>query len=280
MPAKANRCPQCWSALADYIKDFCPHCGGSVAPKQKQGRGAAPAETKAAVPPAPSGPYQPYELYTAPARPAAPTARTPVTAPTPVAATAALAAPETPAATAAAAPIATAVAVLERDPVEFPGTPLPPGFFDGLPQKADKQPKKRRFSLKTIGVGSAIALASMGGIGGIRQSAQRDSDLSSPARSLVAGVCAEYRDFTTDLDDDRNDVDAMRRAVWWFQSNVDRFAQAAVADPDLAGASEVVAWFDNAIKADFAPIDAMTDAELEAFEQPLVQACYNGPGRA
>ena len=262
MPAKANRCPQCWSALADYINDFCPHCGGSVAPKQKRRRGDATPETKGAIPPPPTfeayqpyEPYEPYEPYAAP--------------PAPV-----------PAAPAAATPAATAVAVLERDPVEFPGTPLPPGFFDGLPQKTDKQPKRRRFSAKTLGVGGAIVLASMGGIGGIRQSAERDADISSPARALVAGVCAEYRDFTTDLHDDRNDADAMRRAVWWFQSNVDRFSEAAVVDPDLAGASEVVAWFDRAIKADFAPIDAMTDAELDAFEQPLVQACYNGPGRA
>ena len=257
MPAKANRCPQCWSALADYIKDFCPHCGGSVAPKQKRRRGEAPAETKTVAPPA--MPYQPYESYGARTAPAA---------------------PAVPAATAAAAPVAAAVAVLERDPVEFPGTPLPPGFFDGLPQKADKQAKKRRFSARTLGVGGAIALASMGGISGIRQSAERDADVSSPAREMVAGVCAEYRDFTTDLQADRNDVDAMRRAVGWFQSNVDRFAEAAISDPDLSGASDVVAWFDNAIKADFAPIDAMTDSELDAFEQPLVQACYNGPGRA
>ena len=238
MPAKANRCPQCWSALADYINDFCPHCGGSVAPKQKRRREDLPPEPKPIAAP----------VYFAPE--------------------------------AQAAPVATAVAVLERDPLEFPGTPLPDGFFDGLPQKTDKQPKKRRVSAKTFGVGCAIALASMGGIGGIRQSAERNADVSSPARHLVAGVCAEYRDFTTDLADDRNDVDAMRRAVWWFQSNVDRFGEAAVLDPDLAGASEVVAWFDSAIKADFGPIDAMTDAELDAFEQPLVQACYNGPGRA
>ena len=248
MPAKANRCPQCWSALADYIKDFCPHCGGSVAPKQKRRHQDVPPERMPATPPPPMpAPYQAYEPYVAPA---------------------------------AAAPVATAVAVLERDPVEFPGTPLPDGFFDCIPQRTDKQPKKRRVSAKTFGVGCAIALASVGGIGGIRQSAERDADVSSPARHLVAGVCAEYRDFTTDLAGDRNDVDAMRRAVWWFQSNVDRFAEAAVLDPDLAGASEVVAWFDRAIDADFAPIDAMTDAELDAFEQPLVQACYNGPGRA
>jgi hypothetical protein len=256
VPAKANRCPQCWSALADYINDFCPHCGGSVVPKQKRRWGDETAEPKAAVPPPPYEPYQPYESYAAPPAPPAPPA---------------------PAAT---APAATAVAVLERDPVEFPGTPLPPGFFDGLPQNDGKSPKKRRFSAKTLGVGGAIALASMGGISGIRQSAERDADVSSPARPLVAGVCAEYRDFTTDLHNDRNDVDAMRRAVWWFQSNVGRFSEAAAADPDLAGASEVVAWFDRAIKADFAPIDAMSDSELDAFEQPLVQACYNGPGRA
>ena len=254
MPTKANRCPQCWSALADYIKDFCPHCGGSVAPKQKRRRGDVTPETRVVVPPAPmSGPYQPYEPYPAPTPPAAP---------------------------AATAPVATAVAVLERDPVEFPGTPLPPDFFDGLAEKSDKQPKKRRISAKNFGIGCAIALASMGGIGGIRQSAERTADVSSPARHLVAGVCAEYRDFTTDLAADRNDVDAMRRAVWWFQSNVDRFGEAALLDPDLAGASEVVAWFDRAIEADFGPIDAMSEAELDAFEKPLVQACYNGPGRA
>jgi hypothetical protein len=267
VPAKANRCPHCWSALADYINDFCPHCQGSLAPKQKRRWGDAAPETKAAIPPppGPDQPYQPYQPYQPHAAPAAPG----ITA-----------APAAPAASAAPAPVATAVAVLERDPVEFPGTPLPSAFFDGLPHKADKQPKHRRFSAKTLGVGGAIALASMGGISGIRQSAERDAAVSSPARDLVAGVCTEYRDFTTDLNGDRNDVDAMRRAVWWFQSNVDRFSQAAAVDPDLAGASEVVAWFDRAIKADFAPIDAMTDAELDAFEQPLVQACYNGPGRA
>ena len=257
MPQKANRCPHCWAALSEYATDFCPHCGRGVATKQTRrrrvGTPEAPAASVAPAPPAPPAPPALYDYSTA------------------------------------AAPAAGAVAVAvaereraperERDPVEFPGTPLPPGFFDGLPEKVRK-PKPRRIPVRTIGIGAAVALASLGGIGGIRQAADRDHDLSSPARHLVGGSCAEYRDFTTRLHKDGQDLAATEQAIHWFQSNVDRFAEAARLDPELAAASQVVTWFDGAIEAVFGPLEAMSDDEVEAFEEPLVQACYNGPGRA
>lgn len=267
MSAKANRCPHCWAALSEHVTDFCPFCRGSVAVKQKRRRGDETPERRVerkvatpppAPPPLPHEPYQPYEdRRPAPAHPM----------PAPVDYFA------------AAAPAAGGVAVAERDPVEFPGTPLPPGFFDALPEKV-RNTKPRRIPLRVIGVGAAIALGSLGGIGGIRQAADRDHALSSPARHLVESACAEYRDFTTRLRKDPQDVAATEQAVRWFQGNVDRFAEAAMLDPELSAASGVVTWFDSAIEANFAPLEAMSDAEIDAREEPLAQACYNGPGRA
>ena len=265
VPAKANRCPHCWSALANDVTGFCPFCRGSLAPKQKRRRGGDTPEAKAVTPPPVTpAPYQRYEPYE-PSQPYEyhrPAPAQPVPAPVDYAAE--------------AAPAGGGVAVAERDPAEFPGTPLPPGFFDALPEKARK-PKSRGIPLRAIGVASVVVV---GAIGGISQAADRNQDISSPARHLVKAACAEYRDFTTRLHENENDLDATRQAVWWFQSNVDRFAEAALLDPDLAAASEVVAWFDRAIEVDFAPIEAMTEDEIDAFEKPLAQACYNGPGRA
>jgi hypothetical protein len=265
VPAKANRCPHCWAALADYINDWCPHCHRNLAAKQKRWGGGATADVQApAPPPAAPAPYEPYEFSQPAPLPAVPVA---AAAATPVAA-----AP-------AAAPAGGGVAVAERDRLEFPGTPLPPGFFDSLPQKEHK-PKNRRFSVKTLSVGGVVAVASMGGIGGIIESARRSDAISSPARHIVAGACAEYRSFTTRMNKDRGDTAASEEAILWFQSNVDRFAEAAIFDPKLAAASEVVTWFNGAIEQDFEPIQGMTEAELDAFEKPLIQACYKGPGRA
>ena len=248
MSANANRCPHCWAALSEHVTDFCPFCRGSVAVKQKRRRGDETPERGverkvATPPPAPPPMPAPVDYFTA------------------------------------AAPAAGGVAVAERDPVEFPGTPLPPGFFDALPEKV-RNTKPRRIPLRVIGVGAAIALGSLGGIGGIRQAADRDHALSSPARHLVESACAEYRDFTTRLRKDPQDVAATEQAVRWFQGNVDRFAEAAMLDPELSAASGVVTWFDSAIEANFAPLEAMSDAEIDAREEPLAQACYNGPGRA
>lgn len=262
MPANANRCPHCWAALSEHVTDFCPHCRRSLVVKQTRRRRGETPELGGAVPPpatpAPYEPYQPYEPYdhhrAAPAQP--------------------LPAPADDAM--AAASIGGGVAVAERDPVEFPGTPLPPGFFDALPEKV-RNPTSRRIPARAIGV---IGIIVVSAVGGAVRAADRSEDISSPARYLVKAACAEYRDFTTRLNKDADDVAATGQAISWFQNNVGRFAEAARLDPELTRASDVVAWFDRAIEADFAPIDALSDDELEALEDPLVQACYNGVGRA
>jgi hypothetical protein len=345
VPAKANRCPHCWSALAEYVNDFCPFCRGSVAPKQKRRRGGDAPE---AAPPAPSQPYEPYQRYEPaqpsqpaqryepyqpyepaqpsqpaqryepyqshepaqpsqpaqryepyqsyePAQPSQPAqryepyqsyepARPAQPAPSngayePLGYSASPPAQPAPAPGQLAAqvgPTGGGVAVAERDPVEFPGTPLPPGFFDALPEKA-RNPKGRGIPVRAIGV---VGLIVVGAAGGISRAADRNDDIASPARHLVKTACAEYRNLSTRLDTDENDLDAFRQLVSWFQTNGDRFAEAAVLDPDLAGASEAVAWFDQAIDAEFEPIKARTQEQLDALEEPLVQACYSGPGRA
>jgi hypothetical protein len=176
----------------------------------------------------------------------------------------------------AAASVGGGIAVAERDPIEFPGTPLPPGFFDAQPEKV-RHRTSRRIPTRVIGVTAVIAV---GAVGGAVRAADRSEDLSSPARYLVRAACAEYRDFTTRLARDADDVAANAQAISWFPNNVGRFAEAARLDPELTKASEVVAWFDRAIEADFAPIDALSDDQLEALEDPLVHACYNGVGRA
>ena len=262
MPANANRCPHCWAALSEHVTDFCPHCRRSLVVQQARPRRGETPELRRATPPpatpAPYEPYQPSEPYdhhrAAPAQP--------------------LSAPADDAM--AAASVRGGVAVAERDPVEFPGTPLPPGFFDALPGKVRNR-RPRRIPTRAIGVMGIIVV---GVVGRSVRAADRNEDLSSPARYLVKAACAEYRDFTTRLGQDAEDVTATGQLISWFQNNVGRFAEAARLDPELTRASDVVAWFDRAIAADFAPIDAMSDDELEALEDPLVQACYNGVGRA
>ena len=259
MPEKANRCPHCWAALSVDVTDFCPFCRRSVAVKEKRSRRGETPEAPAAIPPpvtpAPNEPYQPYEYnWPAPAQPVPAAAEY----------------------SGAPAPAGGGVAVAERDPLEFPGTPLPPGFFDALPEKS-RNPRSPRISGRAIGV---LGVVVVGAIGGISQAVDRSDDLSSPARHLVAGACAEYRDINDRLDKNGDDEAAVRDAINWFQSNVGRFAEAARVDPELTAASEVVTWYDSAIAANFAPFAGMTDDNFEACEKPLAKACYDGPGRA
>jgi hypothetical protein len=255
VPAKANRCPHCWSALAPDVTDFCPFCRGSVAGRPKRRRGDETPPPMAA--PRPPEPYRPYED------------NVPVPAP-----------PEPPAAdhpaAAAAAPAAGAVAVAERDPVEFPGTPLPPEFFDARPEKV----RHRRHRPVPIRNGVVVIMVVVGVLAGINRAADREEDLSSPAHHLIADACAEYRAINDRLENDISDEAAVMDAINWLQSNVDRFAEAALLDPELIPASEVVTWFDDAIDANGEPLATMTDDEFDAREKPLAEACYNGPGRA
>jgi hypothetical protein len=171
----------------------------------------------------------------------------------------------------AAAPAPSAVAVLERDPVEFPGTALPPDFFDALPERA-RQPRSRWSAGRVIGV---LTVVGIGILSGIAKSDDGNVKNSSPARHLLAGPCAEYRDFTS-----RSDATAFEQGTRWFQSNADTFAAAARLDPALRDASETVAWFKSAIEANFAPMASMSADALTAKEKPLVRACYLGAGRA
>jgi hypothetical protein len=122
-------------------------------------------------------------------------------------------------------------------------------------------------------------VVAVGIISGISQAVDRSRDISSPARSLIQGPCAQYRDITARMDKD-HDVAAAEEGMRWFQRNVDTFAEAASLDPSLTKASDVVAWFNGVIEANFATVQGMSKAEIDAREKPLAQACYSGPGRA
>ena len=180
-----------------------------------------------------------------------------------------------PAAAAAAAPAGGGVALAERDRQEFPGTPLPPDFFDALPEKV-RNPRSRPIPARAIGV---LALVAVGVVSGIVRSADRNHDLSSPARSLIAGPCAEYRDFTTRMHNGQ-DAATAQEGMRWFQANVGTFAEAARLDPALGPASGFVTWFSNAIQANFDPLIGMSKDDIDAREKPLSKACFTGPGRA
>ena len=245
MPQNANRCPHCWAALAADVTDFCPFCRKSLGVKRQSRRGSeAPNAGPVTPPPPPPPPYIPYQPHEPGVSSAAPAV--------------------------AAAPAAGAVAVLERDPVEYPGTPLPPDFFDALPERARK-PRSRWSFGRVIGIATVVGI---GVVSSVIADAGNEKN-SSPARHLLAGPCAEYRDFTT-----RSDREAFEQGTLWFQSNADTFAAAARLDPDLREASEAVAWYKSAIEANFAPMRLMSADELTAKERPVALACYRGAGRA
>ncbi|MDQ3946626.1 MAG: hypothetical protein M3357_16035 [Actinomycetota bacterium] len=236
-----NRCPNCWSSLPPACVDFCPHCGRSLALEASKRRWPGKSEEVAA-------PAYPLDQSDGP-----PAASAPLSTPAPG-----------------------AVAVLERDPAEFPGQPLPPEFFAALPERTRRAPRKLNLRLLVVVtvVGGGAIFSALG------QRADRSAAVDSPARHLVAGACAEYRDFTTRMDRNSDDVDAFGDALAWFQNNGDRFTEAARLDPQLQPAADFVVWFNGMIGSGFETILEVPQGEIDAREAPLSQACYTGPGRA
>jgi hypothetical protein len=172
-------------------------------------------------------------------------------------------------------PAATAVGVLDRDPKEFPGRPLPPDFFASLQARTERPPRRhtRTVLVLVVAVGAGMASFRVG-------AADRNGATRSPARPLVAAACAGYRDFTTRLQHDGNDVGAFRDALAWFRTNHDRFLEAAHLDPKLQPAADFVVWFDGVAASGFEAMRDMSPEELGHRERPLADACYTGPGRA
>lgn len=314
-PAATDFCPHCGRTLALKTKgrrwakphgEATPPAGQTPAPPAPPAPAApAPAAYEPNVPPAPPEPaptpYQPYEPYAPPAPPepadtpyesyAPPAPAAPPAPPAPAYEPDESYAPPVPPAPApsglasypppagypppAADPAPAAVAVLERDPAEFPGQPLPPDFFTALPERARRAPRKLSRKLVFVAiVGVGIVVSAIG------QWADRNDALTSPARHLVAGACAEYRDFTTRLDRDGNDLAAVQEGMVWFQNNGDRFVEAARLDPGLQPAADFVVWFNGAMEAGFETIENVPQSEIDEREEPLTQACYFGPGRA
>jgi len=174
------------------------------------------------------------------------------------------------------APAPGAVAVLERDRAEFPGQPLPDGFFAALPERTRRAPRK-------LNVRVLVLVAVVGGgalFSAIGEVSDRNAAVDSPARYLLEGACGDYRDFTTRLDRDGDDQDALADGMVWFANNGDRFMEAARLDPELQPAADFVVWFNGVIEADFEPIADMSPSEIDDREQALTEACYSGPGRA
>jgi len=233
VPAQANRCPQCWADLDESVTDVCPFCRRNIA-NQVWDTGGPKTTVSAAAP----------DAVTA-AMPAAP----------------------------AGGGAGVAVAERERDRIEFPGTPLPAGFFDALPEKTRHRPPIPARAVVVLG------LVAVGAVSGISGAVNRHRAVSSPARPLIADACAEYRDITGRMHKDQ-DVLAAQEGIRWFQTNGDRFAEAARLDPALGPAAEVVAWFNGVIDARFGPLVGMSKDEIDAREKPLAEACYSGPGRA
>jgi hypothetical protein len=235
------------------VTDFCIHCRASLAPKAPRRRWRATPEQAATpevdAPPTPAVEHTPYVSYEPP--------------------------PQTFPAASAPAPAPAAVAVLERDPVEFPGQPLPDDFFGALPERARRAPRKLNRKLVVLAV--VVVSAGVSAVGGW---ADRNDAVSSPARHLVAGACAEYRDINNRLNRNPDDFVAGSEALAWFQSNGDRFAAAAQLDPGLQGAADYVVWFNEVVNESVPTADEITDEEFAAREQPLTDACYTGPGRA
>lgn len=302
MTDNPNRCPHCWSSLPAACDDFCPHCGRGLAPKaRRRGRGkpVGAATSPSTQPPAPA--YTPYEPYVPPAPPdmadMADTPDTPDYAPyepyvpaSPAPATDAFASypPPAPApaytlyrgdgppsaSAALSTPASGAVAVLERDPAEFPGQALPPDFFAALPERTRRAPRKLNLRVLLV-----VAVAGGGAIiSAIGEAGDRSAAVDSPARYLVAGACAEYRDITTRMEN-ADDLAAVQDGIVWFQTNTDRFVEAARLDPELQPAADYVVWFNGVIEADFEPIQGLPEGEINDREEPLTQACYFGPGR-
>lgn len=319
MAERPTRCPHCWAALPPTVGVLCPHCVRPVErakAKRRLGSRARSSASKApfAPPVAASGPEAPparfvTPVYTPPVYTpplyTPPVSRAPVTTPPvsepsppydpppaleapladdPVAPDEALPAADAPASfspptytlggyrlgvpgsaptPAAPAPAAAApVGLLEREPVEFGGTPLPPGFFDALQAEPRTGPVISRRMLR-FGALAVVGLVSLG-----LAARDRTDAVTSPARHLVAGACSEYRDFSTDLGPD------------WYVVNADRFIAGAQLDPKLAGAAEFMTWIRARIDAGPESIASITDAEFELRSEPLVEACWNGPGRA
>ena len=315
MADRPNRCPHCWAALPPTVGVLCPHCARPVeAAKTKRRLGtrlrageskarpdpaAGPASTSAAAPVAEPGPreqfvpaaYVPPATSNAPAPPSAytsPPAAPPLTsnAPAPPSAYTSPAAPplisDAPAPPSAymtpgeslvpAAPVtpevpagreAVAVAVLERDRHEFPGTPLPADFFTSF--REEQRRNSISISPRLVRFG-AVAVVVLVGLGFAAR--DRADDVTSPARHLVASACAEYRDFSIDIGPE------------WYVVNADRFDAAARLDPELAPAAEFMTWFRGALETGPDALADLSDEEFAKREQPLVEACWDGPGRA
>lgn len=260
MTDNPNRCQYCWSSLPAARPEVCPHCHRILAVKASRRRWRTQADEVAAAPaaPAPARDRTP-EPYAAPEPPASTPYEPPASYPPP-----------------ATAPAPAAVAVLERDAGEFPGQPLPPDFFAALPERTRRAPRK--LNLRVL-----IVVAVVGGgalFSAIGDRADRTAAVDSPARYLVAGACAEYRDITTRMERNPNDVAAVQEGMVWLENNVDRFVEAARLDPDLKGAADYVVWWNAMITGDAQSFADLSRDEITNREEPLAQACYSGPGRA
>ena len=268
---RPTRCPACWAALPATVGLHCPHCGKAVDKAAKRSRrrrnddAVTAAETTGVAAAAPVGPPAPdAEPPSWAAAPAA-SAEPPSWAPPPASASAAGSwSPPYPSA------VATLEAPPERDPVEFPGTPLPPNFFPPVPVR--RRPPLGR---KAVGIGVAVVI----GLGGaVFQWADRNEAIASPARDFIKEPCALYRDIAFRLEQDADDAEAAEMAYYWFQDNLGDFERAAHLDPELTEAAASVRWFNDTL-ADPARIDATSDAEFDEWETPVNDACTTGPGR-
>jgi hypothetical protein len=168
------------------------------------------------------------------------------------------------------------VAVLERDPAEFPGQPLPSDFFAALPERTRRAPRKLNLRLLIV-----IAIAGGGAVvSAIGEATDRNAAVDSPARYLVAGACAEYRAITARLEGNPNDLAAVQDGMVWLQNNGDRFVEAARLDPDLQPAADYVLWWNGMIAGGSESFRDLSRGEITNREEPLAKACNTGPGRA
>ena len=177
----------------------------------------------------------------------------------------------------AAASVGGGVAVAERDPVEFPGTPLPFGFFDALPEKV-RNPRVAA----DPGEGHRCHRYHRGERRWRRLSGPPTATRTSRRRPAISSRLPAPNTATS--------PPAWPRTPTMSPPTRRRSAGSrttSAASPRLPGSIPSSPKRPMLSPGSIAPsrptsrrFDALSDDQLEALEDPLVHACYNGVGRA
>ncbi len=131
----------------------------------------------------------------------------------------------------------------------------------------------RRMAWRLAGAAVGVTVLAAGAVAA---RIERSDATSSPARSVLQGPCAEYRELSG-----RTDEAMVADYLAWLAANQVTFDQAAALDPDVADAATAV----HALRAYHTSrrvdgVARLPRDQLHALAAPLVAACRTGPGRA